>query len=247
MKSEKLSIKICILAILAIFFHLTTSPLYGDKIKVEALTQPSKDVTLSFIYPGEISEIFVTEGECINKGQTIAQQDNRLSMLEVKELTLEYEKAKSRLKFIEQAAKKHAVSSLELERAKYEATLAEYKLEEAKVRLEKRTIKAPFSGKIEVISIEKGKIVSKDDDAIRLVDITPLWIDVPVPVDIAKKLTMKSQVSVKFDDSDVPVTGHIIHIASIADAGSETLLVRVEIENKELRPAGEHVTVFLQY
>jgi hypothetical protein len=48
--------------------------------------------------------------------------------------------------------------------------------------------------------------------------------------------------SVKFSDDSVR-TGKIINIHTIADPGSETLYVTVEVPNPQLTPAGEHVQV----
>ena len=53
-------------------------------------------------------------------------------------------------------------------------------------------------------------------------------------------------VSVEFSGADgksEPIDGKITVIASVADAASDTLNVRVEVPNVSLRPAGEHVKV----
>ena len=41
----------------------------------------------------------------------------------------------------------------------------------------------------------------------------------------------------------IRAAGKVIYIAAVADAASNTRTVRVEVPNKALRPAGEHVKV----
>ena len=80
---------------------------------------------------------------------------------------------------------------------------------------------------------------------LRVVRIETLWVDVPVPLAVAReKLSVGLQAAVLFSNTagrDKSVMGKIIHIASVADSG--TLKVRVEVPNPTHRPAGEHVTV----
>ena len=80
---------------------------------------------------------------------------------------------------------------------------------------------------------------------IQLVKTDPLWIDVPVPLTQAKKLTLGQEVLVTFPEAE-PVrspNGRVIHISAVADAASDTLGVRIEVANPLGRPAGERLTV----
>ena len=74
--------------------------------------------------------------------------------------------------------------------------------------------------------------------------IDPLWIDAPVPLEKAKDLQYEDKTQVIFPGSgEMSIEGKIIFIGAVADAASDTLRVRVQVPNKSNRPAGEHVRV----
>jgi multidrug efflux pump subunit AcrA (membrane-fusion protein) len=73
-----------------------------------------------------------------------------------------------------------------------------------------------------------------------------LWIDAPVPLVQAMGLQAGKPAQVRFGSSEGPagvVQGQIIFVAAVADAASGTRRVRVEVQNKTGRPAGEQVQV----
>jgi multidrug efflux pump subunit AcrA (membrane-fusion protein) len=78
---------------------------------------------------------------------------------------------------------------------------------------------------------------------LRLVNVDPLWIDTPVPLDIGRRLTAGCKALVQLPDQAAPAEGKVIHVSRVADPASETLEVRVELPNPSTRLAGEHVTV----
>ena len=104
---------------------------------------------------------------------------------------------------------------------------------------------SPIAGRVEKVAVEIGEAVERLGPVIHLVKIDPLWIDVPVPLGQAERLTAGQRVSVSFPDdpSDASATGRITHISAVADAGSDTLRVRIEVPNPHGRPAGEQITV----
>ena len=112
------------------------------------------------------------------------------------------------------------------------------------VQVEKMRLISPIDGRIEKINVETGESINALTDVVRVVKIDPLWIDVPVPLDIATDLSILKKAIVIFPSPNrASVEGNIIFISAVADAASGTLRVRIEVPNKSNRPAGEHVEV----
>jgi len=91
---------------------------------------------------------------------------------------------------------------------------------------------------------------------VRLVQIDPLWIDVPVPIEKAKRLKPGDVVPVAFLRAEGPAgkeafvederaEGKVIFVAAVSDAAAAALTVRVEVPNPKGRPAGEPVRVLV--
>jgi len=97
---------------------------------------------------------------------------------------------------------------------------------------------------VERVLVEEGESVDALHEVIRVVQIDPLWIEVPVPLPQARSLKVAQKVCVAFERSGPgEPNGTISHVASVADAASDTLTVRVEVANPTARPAGERVDV----
>jgi RND family efflux transporter MFP subunit len=238
---------------------------------IAAITNPSADVTLSFVQPGRIERIHIKEGDAVKAGQVLAQQDDavdraRLAQLEAdsKNMTnIEAGKAsldqkKVDLQKLEIAAARNAATELEVEHAKLDVKIAELSLElalfeheqavrkyeEAKLQIDNMSLKSPIDGRVEKLEVETGESVNALESVVRAVQIDPLWIDVPVPLANASTLACDGAAEVIFQGlGKTTVKGRVIFIAAVADAGSGTLRVRIEVPNKAKRPAGEHVTV----
>ncbi len=238
---------------------------------IPANTMPSADVTVSFIQPGRIARIYVKEGELVKVNQTLIQQDaaaQQAQLSHIKEQSedmtqIETQKAnlaqkKVYLERLERAAERGSATELEVEDAKLAVKIAEFalkaasfeheqdirKYKEEKIRVNYMTLKSPIAGRVEKIEVEVGESINGLDNAMRIVQTDPLWIDVHVPVVQGSTLRLDQTADVYFPGAEQDaVKGKIIVISTVADAASSTLRVRIEVPNRSNRPAGEHVRV----
>jgi len=197
---------------------------------IEAITNPSADVTMSFVQPGIISKVLIKEGDKVQAKQMLIQQD-----LEAAEASLAQKKVD--LKRLEWAAGRGSATDLEVEHTKLDVKIAQ-------IIVDRMCLRSPIAGTIEKIEVDVGEAIDGLADVLRVVKTDPLWIDVPVPLAEGRTLKLGQTAKVKFPDSDgVPLEGRIIYISTVADAASSTLRARVEVPNKLKRPAGEHVRI----
>lgn len=252
---------------------LLTPLLAGTGSGIRAVTQPSGDVTLSFVQPGRIAEVRVKEGDVVKDEQVLVCQDDAAEQVQLAQLRAQSENtveilaseaslAQKRvdLERLEKAAARSAATALEvqharlavriaelsLELARFEHEQAARKYEEQKVRVANMQLRSPLDGRVERVDVEKGESVNALADVIRVVQIDPLWVDVPVPLQEAVSLKVGLAGRIQFlgsADRAMVAEGQVIFVGSVADAASGTLRVRVEVPNRAGRPAGEHVLV----
>jgi RND family efflux transporter MFP subunit len=263
--------KIC-LFLLIVSIAIPDLPVKADfETAIAAITTPSADRMLSFVQPGRIAEVNIKEGASVKAGQVVVQQDDaveraRLAQLEADSQNMlnvqagEASLAQKQvdLKKLEKAAALNAATALEVEHAKldvkvadlsvklavFELEQAQRKFDEAKIQIENMSLKSPIDGIIEKLEVEAGESVNALEDVVRVVQIDPLWIDTPVPLEKARDLRYGDKTQVTFPGSkETSVGGTIVFIGAVADAASSTLMVRIEVPNSSLRPAGEHVRV----
>jgi len=255
------------------FSAATAAESQGEAI--ENFTRPSKIVRLRFVLPGRIAEMKVKEGDRVTKSDTVlARQDDEAEQLQLAMLKIQAEdttrvdyaevstaQAKVDLKKRQIAAESNAVTETELEYArlnvlKEEAMLGLAKLEQRdrvakykqlKVQVDRMRLRSPIDGVVERILLHEGETAEVTADVIVLVTVDPLWVDVPVPLARAQKLTCGQEARVQFPAADggEPLVrmGKIVYKASVAVGASQKLAVRVEVPNPTRRPAGEKVSV----
>jgi len=244
----------------------------GFAAEIEAITKPSADVALSFVRGGRILEVLVKEGDVVKRGALLARQEDEAELIQLRQLTTladdttkiegaEADLAQKRadLKRFEWARGEGAATDWEYEHerlnvrnAELALTLARFeqeqnrlKRDELKAQLDRLHLFSPIAGLVEEVTIEPGESAQPLDPVIRVVDIDPLWIDIPVPLAQARKFRKGQEVRVELPSSSSgkPARGRIINVSAVADAASDTLRVRVEMPNPSGRPAGEQVKV----
>lgn len=243
----------------------------GTNSLIRAITNPSSDITLSYVQPGRIAKVYFTEGQWVKIGQVLIQQDDAVEQIQLAQLKAARDdttqiqaseaslaQKKVDLEKIQKAAAQNAATELEVEHARlsvkmaelslqlatFEHEQAEKKYDEVKAQIEKMSLVSPIDGRIEKIHVEAGESINALTDVVRVVKIDPLWIDVPVPLDKASDLSTSKKARVVFPSPNrASMEGSIIFISAVADAASGTLRVRIEVPNKSNRPAGEHVEI----
>jgi HlyD family secretion protein len=246
-----------------------TAPTAG----IEWQTRPSADIMMRFVLPGRVAKVFVKDGDRVKPGDVLVQLDDEAERvklaqlmavaedeLHIKAAEAQLDQQRADLKKLEWAGKEGAATEWEIEHQRLEVKIGEWSLEKARfnrerarddykqaeVQVGRMAMKSPIAGRVEFVYVEAGESVEALGEVVRLVKIDPLWADVPVPLARARRLKLGDTLQVVFPETDgAGLPGKIIHIAALADAASETLMVRVEVPNPKGRPAGERVRVLV--
>jgi HlyD family secretion protein len=238
---------------------------------IPAITIPDEDVALSFIHPGRIAKVFVKEGDLVEAGQILVQQDDAAEQAQLSLIKAQSEdrtpmkaqdaslaQKKVYLERLQWAAKRGSATELEVEDAKLAVEIARFSLKtarfeheqhkrkyrEASIRVDNMSLKSPIAGRVEKVDMKVGESIDGLAEMVRIVRTDPLWVDVHVPLEKASTLKLNQSANVFFQGSEQEVAeGKIVFVSSVADAASSTQRVRIKVPNKTNRPAGEHVTV----
>lgn len=234
-----------------------------------AITKPCQDVTLSCSRPGLIAKVMVKDGQVVKIDQPVVQQDSReeeamlaadkskaddTTSIRAQEAIRDQSKVDlARVQY----AKDHGGSTpFELDKAKIDVVVAEarvkiaeveqeqarLKYEQTRVVVEKMCLKSPINGLVQKAMVQPGEAVELNTKVIRLVNLDPLWVEVQVPALQARSLKKDAAAKVVFTDKQA-AAGKVILVDVVGDPASETIMVRVEVANFEMRQSGELVKV----
>ncbi len=241
---------------------------------IKAVTRPSRDAIMGFSASTRVMELLVAGGQTVTKGQLLIRGDDAEDAIVVKlqelrsatDLPVQKAKKAAELAKIEyerykEAQAKGSASPTEVDRARVSKEGADIDVGQAEVtqqqeavqvdrlkaRVEKLRIVAPFNGVVDQLSVDLGQTVSESDKIVRVVNVDPLWIDVPVPTGKTLDLQSESKCWVLMDlPGQTSVRqGKVIEVSAVADAASGTRRVRVALPNPSKTVAG--VTAYVRF
>ena len=241
---------------------------------IKAVTRPSRDAIMGFSASTRVMELLVAGGQPVTKGQLLIRGDDAEDAIVVKlqelrsatDLPVQKAKKAAELAKLEyerykEAQAKGSASPTEVDRARVSYEAAEIDVGQAditqqqevvqvdrlKARVDKLRIVAPFNGVVDQISVDVGQSVSESDKIVRVVNVDPLWIDVPVPTGKTLDLAPDARCWVLLDlPGQTGVRqGKVIEVSAVADAASGTRRVRVALPHPTKTVAG--VTAYVRF
>jgi multidrug efflux pump subunit AcrA (membrane-fusion protein) len=245
------------------------------EITVNGITQPSQRVNnYGFGTMGLIDKVCVKNGDRVKPGdllisQDIRREENKLQQLKneatstarVDAAVADLDLKKKSLARIEDLFKKNASNPFELEEAQgkvnfADATLKVTELENVKNKLEvegqkvlldQMKIVSRVKGIIEDVKVSEGEVYDPQKPCIAVVVNDPMWVEVHLPTVQSAKLKLGDALDVRYLDEKDWAPGKVIYKAPVADAASDTQLVRLEVPYPKLRDTGLQVLVNLPY
>jgi RND family efflux transporter MFP subunit len=237
-----------------------------------AISLPSQTLSLAFMQPGIVQEVFVQEGQRVGPGEALVRLDDQIQRLTVDAQRLvaeddsqllaarrRLELARYDLENIRDLDRRGATNPRELERAQVEealrdidVTASERTREQARLIyereaavLERMTLRSRIDGVVARVDVEPGKSAEALRSVVHVVAIDPLWMDVAVPVQLALFIEPESIAIIRWRDVPAtnPIQGRVLWISPIADASANTMTVRLELDNTDGLPAGLHSLV----
>lgn len=190
---------------------------------------------------GVIQSLPVRENSSIREGQVVLQIDST-------ELALEMAKARSnlldaraeyeRLTFGDEEIEDPALREQREEYARAQSGLntAEVNLEQAKLQLERSTVRAPFEGRVADLLVVEGQHVSSGTELMTIVDLDPIKVEVEVLEGELRHLAEGREARVDFAAfPGETFTGRIETINPVVDPEERTSRVTVLIRNPDGR------------
>jgi RND family efflux transporter MFP subunit len=249
-----------------------TGTAYSQSSPVQTFTRPAKDLQLGFTPNGQVSEVLVKEGDKVKKGDVlirlraddirVAREINRLHAetdLEIRAAEAQWAQAKVELEInrdlqnkgvgspqeFRRAEAQELIAGLRVESAKKDNVIARKELERSDVILSYYELRAPIDGIVQRVIVSEGETVEQLKPVLRLVSIDPMEVHAPVRTGDTQSLKVGDPAWVvhQLHGHAEPLEGKIKLIDPVADSGSDTRRVVIELPNPKQLPPGVQVSV----
>lgn len=208
-------------------------------IIVNGKTAPARVVSLTAETDGRIESLGVKRGASVESGAILVRLDKRdrearlaQARATVKQREVEYDgrlKLKSE-SYVSEAQLQEAVALLEAARAE---------LTRAELDLEYMNIRAPFGGALQSRAVEVGDFVKRGDPIGMYVDNRTIIVSANLSEFDAQYVDVGDKAEARLATGET-VHGLVRYVAPVADEGTRTFVVELEIDNSagELRIGG---------
>jgi membrane fusion protein (multidrug efflux system) len=204
---------------------------FNHFIQVQGVVEADQSVELYPERNGNITEIYVKEGQRVSKGQTLAEIDNSILKSSMAELQTQLDLAKTTFERQERLWGQNIGSELQFLQAKAKKEGLENSLNSLKSQAQKLKIIAPFSGTVDEIFIKTGGLATPQMPALRLVNLDKIHIECDVTETYLKSIKQGTEVAVYFSSIDKNFTSKISQVGNFINPNNRSFKARIDLDN----------------
>ncbi len=222
---------------------------FETPVNVFGLIESPKATTLSFDMAGQVTALFVEEGDVVSQGDKLARQDVTRLNARQRELQASLERANADLalakvnsdrttslveKKLESAQRLDEVRA-SLNVAKARVSEIEAALHSLDVEIEKTTLVSPFDGVVNRRFFDEGSVVNAGSPVFGITGIENYQARFAVPADVVEQFDINEPVLVKVGDVDV--AGTVTQRLPVRNVQTRTIDILITLNsNERVRP-----------
>jgi membrane fusion protein (multidrug efflux system) len=196
-------------------------------------------VTVSADLPGTVDRIAFESGTFVHEGEVLALLDTRQETAQLAAADAQRDLAKLNFERMQGLLAEHVVSQAEFDRAMAEQRQSDARVGEIRATIERKTIRAPFSGLLGIRHVNLGQYLSGGDALVTLQSLNPIYVNFGVPQQQTGQVRIGKSVRITKDDvAGVEFKGRVTAIDSIVDEKTRNIQVQATLANPDgkLRP-----------
>ena len=196
-------------------------------------------VTVTADLSGIVSRISFDSGKTVQKGDVLVQLDTRQEEAQRSGAESQLQLARLNFQRMQGLVEQDAVSRAEYDAAAAAFKQAEARLGEIRATIERKTIRAPFSGVLGIRQVNLGQYLTGGDPVVPLQALNPIYVNFGVPQQEATEMHIGRGVRITVGEvSGGEFTGRISALDSVVDQTTRNVQVQATLPNAggKLRP-----------
>lgn len=195
-------------------------------------------VTVSADLPGMVAEILFDSGRSVAKGDVLVRLDTKQERAQLAAAEAQRDLSKLALQRNQSLSASGVVAKESLDTAMAEYKSAEARVGEIRATIERKTVRAPFSGVLGIRQINVGQYLDGGAPIVSLQAIRPAYVNFTVPQQQLARMTHGTGIEVISDALGAPEKGRISAVDSVIDEATRNARVQAIFDNKSghLRP-----------
>lgn len=214
-----------------------TAQKFDHYVQTQGHIESDNNVMVSAEAMGVIKNVFVTEGQQVSKGQTLAQIDNSVIQRSIESMEAQLELATSVYERQKNLWDQKIGTEVQFLQAKTGKESLEKQIASLREQNDMTRIKAPISGTVDEIFMNAGETVAPGVPAVRVVNTSDLKIQARVSEAYITKIKKGDKVLVNISELKKEVEAKVTFVSRTIDLLSRTFNVEVALpSDPQLRP-----------
>ena len=189
-------------------------------------------VTVSADLPGIVNRIDFESGKSVHEGDVLVELDTKQEKAQLAASEAERDLARLNYERLQGLVKDGAITQADFDKAEADQRSTEAKVKEIRATIERKTIRAPFTGTLGIRQVNLGQYLSAGSPVAPLQSLYPIYVNFGVPQETARQAHVGSKVAVRADDlPGAQFEGRVTAIDSILDEKTRNVQVQATLPN----------------
>jgi len=221
------------------------SGIWGDSLSAPGSLEAVQGVTVAAETPGKVVKIAFEPGSAVQAGDLLLQLDTTTEEAQLQAAEATAALARANLDRAKELWERNAISKSEFDAAEAQAKQGLAQADGIRTVIAKKTIRAPFAGRLGLRLVNLGQILREGDNITSLQTLDPIYVNFSLPQQQLAQLARGTAVRITSDAAPGQVfAGQINAVSPEVDVATRNIRVQATIANaaETLRP-GMYATV----
>jgi membrane fusion protein (multidrug efflux system) len=191
-----------------------------------------KGVTVSADLPGTVARIAFESGQSVHTGDVLVELDTRQERAQLASLEAQRDLAGLNFSRTKQLVDQGVISRQDYDQATAQQKATEANVAEIRATIERKTIRAPFSGSLGIRQVNLGQYLSAGQAIVPLQALNPIYVNFGVPQQTAAKVQVGRALRVRKEDlPSVVFSGRVTAVDSVVNEATRNVQVQATLPN----------------
>ena len=213
--------------------------LFNHYLEIQGNVDTKENILVQPEMPGTLVTLNVKAGQKVTKGQILGRVDDSGTSDQVASLETQYQLAKTTFERQKNLWNQKIGSEIQYLQAQTQMVSLQKSVAQAKAMLSKTLIRAPFSGTIDEVFVERGQVVAPSQTGLmRIVNLSNMYVATNVPESYIGKLKVGTEVDVFLTSLGKTYKGKVRQIGNYINPNNRSFGIEVSVPNPQnlLRP-----------
>jgi membrane fusion protein, multidrug efflux system len=212
---------------------------WPSAINVIGSVEAVQGVTVSADLPGTVAKINFESGKAVKAGEVLIELDTRQERAQLAALEAQRDLAHLNYGRSQELAKQGVISRMDYDRSTAEQQQTEANVAEVRATIDRKTIRAPFSGILGIRKVNLGEYLAAGAPIVPLQSLSPIYVNFGVPQQEAAQVQVGRTIRVSKEEmAGQAFSGRVTALDSVVDETTRNVQVQATLTNPngKLRP-----------